>query len=178
MDLLALLNEKVFLGQEFLTWLWYCSEEEPSQELPDGRQVEIMLGDRLVLGPIMGQEGARVTVRGREVSLAEARQGLRRGKLVEGLRLGLIIDGEEFWLGLNAAELAISGLKTPASVPAEGGPEGLDGLVLERVALIDGAVRALEGLLVTFLRGRLADETGGELWARLMDWAQGQGAEA
>lgn len=174
MDLLSLMNEKVFLGQEFLTWLWFCCETEPALTLADGRQVELMLGDRLLLGPVMGQEGTRVTVSGREASLAEARQALKRGKLVEAIRLGLMIDGEEYALSLNAAELAINAMKTPATAPAEGGPEGIDGLVLERVALIEAAVRGLEGLLGLFLRGRLADEAGGELWARVKAWAQGE----
>lgn len=173
MDLLSLLNEKIFLGQEFLTWLWYLCETEPVLTLPDGRQVELMLGDRLLLGPAMGQDGTRVSVTGREASLAEARQALKRGKLVEAIRLGIMIDGEEYALGLNAGELAISALKTPATAPAEGGPEGIDGLVLERVALIDAAVRGLEGLLGIFLRGRLADDAGGELWAAMRAWAQG-----
>ena len=173
MDVLALLNEKFFLGQEFLTWLWYVSEREGVVELPDGRQVEVMLGDKLVLGPAQGQEGTRVSVRGREASLAEARQALRRGKLVEGLRLGLMIDGEEFWCTLGAAELGLSALKLPPTAPAEGAPEGLDGLVLERVALIGAAMKALEGLLLVFLRGRLADEKGGQLWESLRDWAAG-----
>lgn len=178
MDLMNLLNEKVFLGQEFLTWLWHLCETEPALTLPDGRQVELMLGDRLLLGPAMGQEGTRVTVSGREASLAEARQALKRGKLVEALRLGIMLDGEEYTLSLNAAELAVSGLKTPATAPAEGGPEGMEGLVLERVALIEAAVRGLEGLFELFLRGRLADEAGGELWARMKAWAQAGAAEA
>lgn len=174
MDVLALLNEKVFLGQEFLTWLWYVAEEEGSVQLEDGRLVDVLLGERLMLGPTQGQEGTRVTVKGREASLAEARQALKRGKLVEGLRLGLILDGEEYWLNLEAAELAPKALKPPPTAPGQGGPEGQEGLVLERIALVDGALRGLEGLLLVFLRQRLADEKGGELWARLQAWAAGR----
>lgn len=174
MDILALMNEKLFLGQEFLTWLWYVSEELGSVELDDGRLVDVLLGDRLVLGPMQGQEGTRVTVKGREASLAEARQGLRRGKLVESLRVGLGLDGEEYWLTLGAAELGLAALKMPATAPGDGGPEGLDGLVLERVSLIDGALRALEGLLLVFLGQRLANEQGGQLWAEMTRWAAGR----
>ncbi|MBI5523703.1 MAG: hypothetical protein HY910_13835 [Desulfarculus sp.] len=180
MDVLALLNEKVFLGQEFLTWLWYVAEEEGSVQLEDGRLVDVLLGERLVLGPMQGQEGTRVTVKGREASMAEARQALRRGKLVEGLRLGLTLDGEEYWLNLEAAELAPKALKLPPTAPGQGGPEGLEGLeglVLERISLVDGALRGLEGLLLVFLRQRLASEQGGELWARLQAWAAGRRAQ-
>ena len=174
MDVLALMNEKIFLGQEFLTWLWYVSEQEGSVQLADGRMVDVLLGDRLVLGPMQGQEGTRVTVKGREASLAEARQALRRGKLVESLRLGLTIDGDEYWLTLGADELVPKALKLPPTAPGDGAPEGQEGLVLERVSLVDTTLRGLEGLLLVFLQQRLADEQGGELWARLKAWAAGR----
>jgi recombination associated protein RdgC len=171
MDILQLIGDKLFLGQEFLTWLWYASEEEGPLALADGRQVEVLLGDRLLLGPAQGQEGTRVLVRGREASLAEARQALRRGKLVEGLRLGLVVEGEEYWFSLSAAELAPAGLRLPAGAGVEPGQEGREGHLLERIYLCETALRALEGLLLIFLRGRLENEQGGELWERVRDWA-------
>ena len=115
MDQGELLAEKMFLGQEFLTWLWFISEEEGGTTLSDNRPLSIMLDDLVVLGPVAGNEGSRITVKGRETSLAEAREGLRRGKLVESLRLGLELEGEEYWFTVKAAELAISSLKLPAA---------------------------------------------------------------
>jgi recombination associated protein RdgC len=175
MDLLELINQKAFLGQEYLTWLWYLSERDEPARLPDGRAVRVVLGDRLTLGPAPGAEGARVAVRGQETSLAEARQALKRGKLVESLRLGLELDGEEYWLTLNAAELGISSLKTPAvAQPAEGAgsPEaGREGLVLERVALIEEALAAVEGLFAAYLARRLDEAEGAELHRALVEWA-------
>ena len=169
MDVASLLNEKIFLGQEFLTWLWWRSEQEAPLQSAQGRMVEVLLGDHLVLGPAQGREGARVTVRGREASLAEAREGLKRGKLVETLRLGLIVDNEEFWLTLRAADFTISSLKLPPV--RDGGERGLDaqGLWLERVALIEMACSGLDDLLAAFLAERLDDEGQG-LKKRLQAW--------
>jgi hypothetical protein len=187
MDLLELINQKAFLGQEFLTWLWYVSEEEEPPTLADGRSVQVSLGDRLVLGPAQGAEGTRVTVKGQEVSLAEARQALRRGKLVEAMRLGLEMEGEEYWLNLTAAELAISSLKLPPVAPAEDilrpepqggiepepeGPSPADGLVLERVALIGNTLDAVEGLYKVFLARRLDEDKAAEMKQALRAWAE------
>ncbi len=172
MDVLALLNQKVFLGQEFLTWLWYFSESEGGLELKELGFVELALGERLVLGPAMGAEGARITVSGREASLAEAREGLRRGKLVESLRLGLEIHGEEYWLTLGAAELNLNGLALPPAAPQEAGQEGPEGLILERVALIENVFKALEGLLAHFLVLRLDPAAQKELRGAMAAWAQ------
>lgn len=160
MDLLSIINEKLFLGQEFLTWLWWLAEQEAPLSLEEDRSIEVMLGDHLVLGPAQGREGARITVRGREASLAEAREGLRRGKLVESLRLGIIVDDEEFWLSLRAADLTISSLKLP---PLQGGGEEPDaeGLWLERIALAQAAVSAVDELLRAFLAARLPHDGRG-----------------
>ncbi len=176
MDVYGLLREKVFLGQEFLTWLWCMSEEENALSLSDGTLVELSLGDRLSLCPVMGQEGSRVQVRGREVALAEARQALRRGKLVDGLHLGLLIDGEEFWATLDAASLTPKGLRLPPSAPADGERNALDALHLERLALVQGFLRALDGLFAQFLRERCATLPSEGVIARLHAWAGGGAA--
>jgi len=174
MDLQHIQNEKRFLGQEFLTWLWWISEEEGQIDLIDGTSLEIMLADRMSLRPVAGADGARVSLRGKEARLAEARHALRAGKLVDRLRLGLTIDGEDYWLTLDATELAIGALRTPAMAPAEGGREGRDALTLERIALIETAVRALDGLYRQYLAGRMATATGGEDWERMRAWAAAQ----
>lgn len=174
MDILELINEKLFLGQEFLTWLWYLSEEEDELAIPGGRRVQVLLGDRLVLGPAQGQDGTRVTVRGHETSLAEARQALKRGKLVESIRLGMVVDGEEFWCTLRAHDLVMGSLRLPPAGESQGGPEGREGVILERLYLTEMAHRSLEGLFSLFLAGRLADEKGGELWASVRAWAGGE----
>ncbi|MCF8034497.1 MAG: hypothetical protein K9K66_13270 [Desulfarculaceae bacterium] len=171
MDLNELLNQKIFLGQEFLTWLWHLSETEGGAEMPELNWVEVSLGERMVLGPAMGDEGARITVSGHEASVAEAREALRQGKLVESLRLGLEIHGEEYWLNLDAAELGIKSLKLPSAARMGEDPEGLEGLVLERVAMMESALKALEGLFKRFLAQRLDSNEGPELRKALAAWA-------
>ena len=175
MDSWEVNQEKTFLGQEFLTWLWCRSESQEPLTLEQGRPVEIIIGDRMVLGPVAGREGARVTVRGRESSLAEAREALRRGKLVESLRLGLELGGEEFWLTLRAADLGVSSLKLPTPTPPEplpGREPGLDrdGMVLERVALIGQVLAAVQQLFALFLEERLARPQEEGAARRLRDW--------
>lgn len=177
MDVRNLLEQYVFLGQEYLTWLWFLCETEGGWQPEEGAGWELLLGDRLVLGPVQGQDGTRVTVKGREVSLAEAREGLRQGKMVESLRLGLVSDGQEYWLTIKAADLGVASLKLPPTAPAEG-QEDRDGLVLERIALAEQALGALDGMLAAYLRRRLHPEEGPDLLSRLKAWANGSASDA
>lgn len=172
LDLKAILNEKMFLGQEFLTWLWWLCEQETPLELEPGRPVELLLGDRLLLGPVQGREGTRLTVKGSEQTLAEAREGLRRGKLVESLKLGLLVDGEEMWLNLKAADLGVSGLKLPPVRGGEGDERDEAGLWLERIALIDLAVSTLDALFQRFIEQRVAPGPENPLRAVLKEWIE------
>lgn len=171
MNLGELLEQKIFLGQEFLTWLWFLLESEGGAEIKDLGWVELTLGERLVLGPAMGADGSRVTVSGAEGSLAEAREALRQGKLVEALRLGLEIHGEEYALNLEAAELTVKSLKLPTTAGLGEEPEGLEGLVLERVALLENTLKATEGLFSLFLAQRLDPEQGPTLRQAMGAWA-------
>ncbi|MCB2188617.1 MAG: recombination-associated protein RdgC [Deltaproteobacteria bacterium] len=155
-------------GQEFLTWLWYLSEEADAPEMTKGHGVEVMLGDRLVLAPPPGQEGSQVTVKDSEGDLAEAREALRQGKRVECLRLGLSVDGEEFWLTLRASGLGASALRMPPAAGQEDGPEGQ---VLERVALLQEVLGSLDRLFANFQALRQKDD-GAALSQSLEAWFQ------
>ncbi len=178
MNLGELLEQKIFLGQEFLTWLWYLQESEGGAEVKDLGWVELSLGGRLVLGPAMGADGSRVTVSGAEASLAEAREALRQGKLVESLRLGFEVHGEEYALSLEAAELTLKSLKLPTTGAPGEELDGLEGLALERVALLENAVKAVEGLLSLFLAQRLHPEQGPGLRRALGEWADQEEGQA
>ena len=50
MDFLDILREKAFLGREFLTWLWFKSEQTGGPiELPGGKVIEVVFHDRMTL---------------------------------------------------------------------------------------------------------------------------------
>ena len=159
--------EKEFLAFEFLTWLWYAAEEDPEHKLEGGETVSVLLGERLVLGPPAGREGSRVTVAGRENSLTEARAALKRGKLVEVMRLGLECESMEFWMTLKAPELNPAAMRTP-TVADDEGPQDMDARLLERVSLINTAHRLLEGLWGRFLTQRLGQSD--QMAQALREW--------
>ena len=167
MDIINLLNEKSFLGQEFLTWLWWMSDEGRDFTLPDGRNLTIALGERLSLSPIMGQEGNRVASSGKDKGLAEAREALRQGKLVDNLRLVFLIDGEEYWLTLDSFTLTPRSIRLPQSADKE--EEGLDAdaQALERISLMESLLKAHDFLFQTYLQTRLQQQGH---WPALAGW--------
>ena len=156
MNLVTLLHDKFFLGQEFLTWLWWNIEIKKEFILPDGTSFFLGLGERLALVPLAGHEGARVAIAGRDTNLAEARQSLRQGKLLESARLYIDYGGEEYWFNLDAATLTPHAIRLPKTVSFNsfGEKVEIEGQFLERIALLEGLVKAINFLWLTFLELR------------------------
>ncbi len=171
MDILSLLQEKSFIGQEFLTWLWWMCEQDEAFTMADGRQLSLAMGQRLSLSPTSSREGNRVALAGSDPGLAEAREALRQGKLVDNLRLAFVIDSEEYWLSLDATWLMPKGVRLPAAAEAEEPGLDADALVLERIALLENLTQALDHLLAAFLSERVK---GANAWPGWHNWRAGQ----
>ena len=167
MDLIKITQEKSFLGQEFLTWLWWMCEDDASFTLPDGRTVALALGERMSLAPPWGHEGSRVALAGKDHILAEAREALRQGKLVDNIRIAFVIDSEDYWTTLDAMWLTPRSVRLPATASAE--EQGLDSdtMVLERLALLENLTTALNSLFATFMELRIKHQYK---WPELKTW--------
>lgn len=169
----GVLDEGRFLGYEFLTWLWRRSEEEAGRlRLPDEREAEIHLGERLVLSrPDNGQE--RVVCTTPAGNLHEARTALRRGKLVEEAQLYLHVGDNEYSLTLDASLWTIRSLRTPkrGRDPEEDDP---DGRFLERMYFVEEVLACLDAAYASFLGQRLGGDWEARIRPRLQAWSQAE----
>ena len=116
------------LGPEFLTWLWWRSEEAPGFAHADGTEVFLHVDEHL---EFRGDEAAsrRTVLRtGAPSASMEARAALRSGKLLVAARLLLARGDEEVAFTLRAEDLDVSGLKLPTPEEAPKDPrERLEG---------------------------------------------------
>jgi len=159
MDLIDLMREKSFLGQEFLTWLWYQSEINSGLiDLNEFGPVEVWIEDRLVLET--GTTGLRETVicQGRNLDLAEARTALREGKKVTQARLRLKSQDHEWRLTVKAEGLEMTGVRAPKTLDPEAEETGSEaGQVLDRLAVIRELIMIMDALYTRFLAARLTE---------------------
>lgn len=157
MDLVDLIREKRFLGQEFLTWLWFVSERGGSRVPIEGRgTAEIHFEERMVLDTGLDLYRQTVTCQGRNLDLTEARAALKEGKKVSQARLRVALADREWRLTLSADGLDMTGVRLSSHRdPFEEGPEERAGLLLDRVALLKELVELLDRLFEEFLTRRL-----------------------
>ena len=172
MDLVDLIREKRFLGQEFLTWLWYLSEVNSGLiQVKNFGTVEIWFEERMVLDS--GQDNFRqsVTCQGRNLGLAEARTALRQGKKVSQARLRLTSADHVWRMTVKAEGFEITGLRLPNTIdPYEEGEASPAGRLLDRVALVQELMNLLDRLFVQFLSTRLSDAWDDRDLAGIRQW--------
>jgi hypothetical protein len=156
LDIAVAYNRFKFLGDEFLTWLWFIIEQNPAvlrNADPDLTSFEI--GNRIVLEKKHKKAFERITIKGEDAGLEEAKVALQHGALVAELNL-IFRSGQQKWqFTLKGESLNLSNLKTP-KIAAPESPEEIEGRVLEKIFLYDKILQFLEKLYKSFIKLRLS----------------------
>lgn len=157
LDVAVAYNRFKFLGEEFLTWLWFIIEQDPAilrSMDPDLTSFEI--GNRIVLEKRKKESVERITIKGENADFEEGMLALKKGALVAELNL-LYRSSEQKWqFTLKGESLNISSFKTPKIAPPED-PDDLQGVVLEKVFLYDKILQFLEKLYRYFIKLRTSN---------------------
>lgn len=161
MEFLDILREKAFLGREFLTWLWFKSEQSGGRiEIPGKSVVEVIFLDRMTLDLSDADTPQTVAIKGQHSELREGMAALREGKKIEEARISIRVGENDFALVLKATWFSFGSFRTPALLPAdEAEPdEGPEGRVLEKAHLIEEGMEIIDSLFEYFVRLRISDE--------------------
>jgi hypothetical protein len=154
LDVAVAYNRFKFLGDEFLTWLWFVIEHEPAllkRMDPDLTSFEI--GNRVVLKKIKKESVERITIKGENANFEEGMLALNKGALVAELNLVCRTTEQKWQFTLKGESLNLSGFKTPQIAPLEN-PDDLEGTILEKVFLYDKILQFLEKLYKHFIKLR------------------------
>jgi hypothetical protein len=168
MDLVDLITEKRFLGQEFLTWLWYKSEERGgSIELPGEGDITVVFEKHMLLESGEGESSEKIVCTGLQAELQEARTGLQMGKKLEQARIVIGHNNYEYSFTMAASLMEYRNVRLPktetTTQPYEENREEVEGMVLERMYLFEQLVRLINSMFRLFLERRLGPEWQAEL---------------
>jgi hypothetical protein len=186
-DFLDLWQETIFIGQEFLTWLWLASEVDNRFELADGMSVEVWFENSLRLESGHGDSKRQLTCQTAKETArhewAEAFMAVMLAKKVNSGRIRVRTDDREWSMTLPADTLSPKSIKMPPMPeppPGEAGSPAavLAGQFLDRVALLAELTGIVEALLSHFLDLRLSPKWTEEELPRLRGWLQKWDLEA
>jgi len=156
LDVTVAYNRFKFLGEEFLTWLWFVIEKDPvilKKADPDLTSLEI--GNRIVLEKRHKKSVERITIKGENAGLEEAMLALQKGALVAELNLVYRSTKQKWQFTIKGESLNLSSLKTPKTTAPES-PGDMAGVVLEKIFLYDKILQFLDKLYKTFIKYRVS----------------------
>ena len=167
MDLVDLMVEKRFLGQEFLTWLWYASEKRGGMlDVPGIGDIVVVFEKHLLLEYGEGDSFEKLICQGLQAELNEARTGLKMGKKLEQARI-LLGRGEYEWnLTLKGSRFDFKSVKTPktmASSEEADDSAAIEGRILDKVGLYEEALHLVDEMFRMFLKLRISAQWPGEV---------------
>ncbi len=160
------------IGREFLTWLWFKSEERNGRiKTSDTEEVELHFLNRIVLEAGEGEYSQGVVCHGIHAELKEGKEALRQGKKVKEAGIKLIHNQNEWEFTFKADSFHFQSLKLPQTDWQET-QEDPSGRLLERIYLIENAVKTIDRLYESFLQIRYSPQWEGKETKLLTQWLE------
>jgi hypothetical protein len=154
-----------FLGNEFLLWLWYTLEHESDTlKLADGSEATLMLSRTLTLECPRGQTGHETISSEGPTRLPESRRAIEAGKMPRKVGVTMVRHDEQYDFTIHAETLAIGSCKMPP--PKE---EQDRTRLEERVDQVRHLIETLDLIYDAFGRLRHGDAWTAEL-AKMQKW--------
>lgn len=173
MAFLDILREKAFLGREFLTWLWFKSDQTGGRiEVPGKKVVEVLFLDRMTLDLSDVETPQTVTLKGEHSELREGLAALKEGKKIEEARISIRAGDNDFKMMLKGTWFSFGSFRTPPILPtgeAEG-EEDVEGSFLEKAYLIEEGMEIVDDLFEYFLNLRVSEEWESKELPALRRW--------
>ncbi len=145
-----------FLGEEFLTWLWFRIDTTGGEfELAGGRSVAVAIDDFIAFAPGDDDELEQTLRKGTPTHSGEARTALRNGRRLRRAKLIVAEGPMQFGVTLDGTTLNLSSIKLPDD--SEECESARDRSV-ERAASFFTLHELLSGVYHLFLDDRLRPE--------------------
>ena len=172
LDVAIAYNRFKFIGNEFLTWLWFTIDtNQHFFKTVDETLTSLYLGNRIVLENSVNDASEIITIKGDDAGLEEGLLSLRKGAVVIEMNLSYKTENQEWKFTLKGESLSFSGLKVPETGPVETKSD-IEGMVLEKAYLYEKAIDLVNRLYHVFLKLRSSREWNQKIVPDIKKWIQ------
>jgi hypothetical protein len=144
-----------FLGDEFLTWLWFYIVNNDQDKLFENKKEFLEIGSKIVLERKANDAVEKVTIKGKDAGLEEGIISLKKGAVVKELNLLYRKENKEWNFTIKGENMGVSNLKTPDIGFIES-KKDVAGFVVEKIFLYDSLYLLIDGLYKKFLKLRVS----------------------
>lgn len=113
MGVLELIQQKSFLGKEFLTWLWYRAERDGEVDTGKGKPITVEILGPILLDAQYGDARASALKGDSPATSPEARTALLEGKKLKKAKMKWVREDVEWVFTLDGENFNMSGLAVP-----------------------------------------------------------------
>ena len=159
-------SDKDFVGNEFLTWLWFNVNEKSATFHTEQGDVGVVLENRMDLECAYGCTGKDGIRCDSPSTSQEARQAIKIGKLPRKAGMILEFNGDVFTFNFDPELMSVKSCKLPEVQEADTERVAFE----ERIKLIDNLCQGLNALYKMFLGIRTSDQWIAET-AAIREWA-------
>lgn len=173
LDIAVAYNKYKFLGNEFLTWLWYVVENDISISELTGikdKKITMEIGNSIVLENALGDDSKeKISIKGDHAGLEEGTTALKKGAVVTDINLILRIDDGEYRFTIKGESMNITGLKTPAAGKMEQ-EDQIEGAILEKTYLCNSLLEIIDTLYIAYIKKRISDTWTNQELPAMREW--------
>jgi len=172
LDIATAYNKYKFLGNDFLTWIWFLIETDQNiSSLLDSKDtVTLEVGNSIVLENKLGDKSKEnISIKGDQAGLEEGTTALKKGAFVTQINLICNINDDEYKFTIKGESLNVTGLKTPKTDLSKNADE-IEGLVLEKASFCYKIFDVIDTLFLKYIENRTSDEWNSKGLQNIKNW--------
>ncbi len=172
LDIATAYNKYKFLGNDYLTWIWFLIETDQniSSLINSKNAVTLEVGNSIVLENKLGDKSKeKITIKGDQAGLEEGTTALKKGAWVTQINLICKINEDEFKFSIKGESLNITGFKPPKTELSKKEDE-IEGLVLEKSFFCFQIFEVLDTLFLNYLEQRISDDWNSKGLQDIKNW--------
>ncbi|MFH2058150.1 MAG: hypothetical protein ABIJ59_04535 [Pseudomonadota bacterium] len=174
LDIATAYNKYKFLGNDFLTWIWFLIETEQnlSNFLNSKETITLEVGNAIVLENKLGDKSTeKISIKGDLAGLEEGTTALKKGAFVTHINLICKINEDEYKFTIKGESFNITGLKTPKT-DLSGKNDEMEGMVLEKVFFSFKIFEVIDTLFLKYIDQRTSDDWNSKGLQDIRKWIQ------
>ena len=172
LDIATAYNKYKFLGNDFLTWIWFLIETDADiTELIHAKHViRLEVGNSIVLENNLGDKSTeKISIKGDQAGLEEGTTALKKGACVTQINLICKMDEEEYKFTIKGESFNLTGLKTPKT-DLSGKDDEMEGMVLEKAYFSFKVFELIDTLFLTYISQRTSEDWNSRGLKDMTDW--------
>ena len=159
LDIATAYNKYKFLGNDFLTWIWYLIETDQniSRMINSNDVITLEVGNSIVLENKLGDKSKEsISIKGDQAGLEEGTTALKKGAYVTLINLLCKINEDEYKFSIKGESFNITSLKTPKT-DLKNTDNEMEAMVLEKAHFCFSVFKVIDMLFLEYLEQRASD---------------------